>query len=402
MSRFPKLTETFVLDEMLAVERQGIAIEVYPLQRDRGGVVHPAAAALVERAHFRPLLSWAIVAAHLYYLWHRPRAYLATWWTLLRSTWGSARYFFGALAFFPKAVAFARHMQECGVTHVHAHFASHPAAVAFVVHGLSRIPYSFTAHGSDLHRDPHMLREKVAGAAFVVAISRYNRSVVLETCGEAVRDKLAVIHCGVDTRAFRPKQRRCDPGRPLRVLCIGTLHEVKGQRYLLDALARLRQRNRPWECHLVGDGPDRSMLERHARQLGIASAVHFHGPCPRERVMELLDRCDVLAAPSVPTRDGRREGIPVVLMEAMASGLPVVASRLSGIPELIEHGVSGWLAEPGDVQSLVAALELLLGDPRLRRRLGRAGRAKVEREFDLERNAHTLAQHFIAEVPECA
>jgi colanic acid/amylovoran biosynthesis glycosyltransferase len=165
MSRFPKITETFILYEMLAVEGKGVEVEVYPLVRERTELMHPEAKQYLERAHFQSYLSWSLVRSHLYFLRHKPRVYLGTLGTLLRANWSSPRFFTRAIGLFPKAVHYARLMAADGVTHIHAHFASHPAAAAFVIHRLVNIPYSFTAHGSDLHRDRHMLPEKVSEAA---------------------------------------------------------------------------------------------------------------------------------------------------------------------------------------------------------------------------------------------
>jgi colanic acid/amylovoran biosynthesis glycosyltransferase len=396
VSRFPKITETFVLYEMLAVEQAGLQIELYPLQRERTTLMHAEAEPFVERAHFQPLLSWPIVRAQVEFLRRKPRAYLAALWTLVRANWGSLRYLGGALAFFPKTVYFAQSMAAQGVTHLHAHFASHPAAAAWLIHRLVGIPYSFTAHGSDLHRDRHMLREKVAEAAFVVPISHYNREIIVETCGEQSRDKVIVIRCGVDPAVFQPHTAptRFEQGLGrFTILCIGTLHEVKGQTYLIEACRRLREQSIAFDCHFLGDGPDQTMLEAQVKAAGLVDVVHFHGRVTRDDVARLLQQADVVATPSVPSRDGRREGLPVVLMEAMCSGVAVVASRLSGIPELVEDEQCGLLCPPGDVEALAAALQRLYHDGALRQRLGQAGRKKVLAEFDLYQNAAALAHH---------
>src|SRR5215831_17552064 len=171
MSRFPKLTETFILYEMMAIRQQGVQVEVYPLLREREALMHPEAVQFVESAHFQPFISFPIVRANLHFLWKKPLVYLKTLWDLLHANWGSFNFFTGVIGVFPKTVLFAYQMRADKVQHVHAHFASHPAAAGFIIHRLVGIPYSFTAHGSDLHRDRHMLREKVAEAAFVAAIS---------------------------------------------------------------------------------------------------------------------------------------------------------------------------------------------------------------------------------------
>ena len=400
MSRFPKLTETFVLDEILELERSGFRVEVFPLWRESAEVIHEAARPVVARAHFTPLLDLEILHDNLRALWRAPRRYLGALGTLLVANRGSLRYGLGALASFPKAVSFARRMRALGVDHVHAHFASHPAAVAFVVGRLSQIPWSFTAHGSDLHREQAMLAEKVAEARFVVAISDYNRDFILEHVGGTWRDKIRVIHCGVDLAALQPDASRgvdpktVSPAAPLEIVCVGTLHEVKGQRYLLEACAGLVRRGIDWRCHLVGDGPDRKPLEALASRLGIVDRVVFHGACERAAVHALFASADVAVAPSVPTADGRREGIPVVLMEAAAWGLPLVASRLSGIPEIVGDDETGLLAEPRDVPGLEAALARLASEPETRQRLGSAARRRVEEEFQLSHNVAQLSREF--------
>lgn len=397
MSRFPKITETFILYEMLAMEKLGVTVEVYPLRRERTKVVHPEAVDYVKRAHFEPLVSWPLLKAHLRYLRTQPTVYLHTLWTLLRANWGSMRYFFGALDLFPKAVYFAELMEAEGIEHIHAHFASHPAAAAFVIHRLTGIPYSFTGHGSDIHRDRHMMREKVEEAAFAVTISNYNRDIIVNECNGQMHDKVLVIHCGVDTQLFQPRTAPTpyeQGAGPFAILCIGTLHEVKGQTYLIDACRQLKAQGIDFVCHFAGDGPDLDKLQKQAAQAGLTEAMRFHGRLKREEIVNLLHKADVVVAPSVPTRDGRREGIPVVLMEAMGSTVPVISTRLSGIPELVEHGKSGLLTEPGDVDALAAALVQLYQDPALRQRFGQVGRAKVTGEFDLTINAAQLAHYF--------
>lgn len=348
VSRFPKLTETFVLNEILAVEKQGIEIALYPLLKERADKMHPEAERWVRRAHYTPFINPAIVSANLYFLLRKPGTYARTFWNLLWSTRGSARFFKGALAFFPKSVYLARKMAADGITHIHAHFASHPAAAAFVIHRLTGIPYSFTAHGSDIHRDQHMLAEKTAEAAFVVPISLFNQEVILRACGGKFSDKMQVIHCGVDTSRFQPNGKHPTGQKPLQIVCIGTLHEVKGQTHLIEACQILKEMGAVFSCHFIGDGPDLAELSRQANEAGLSEQVIFHGRLDQPEIIQFLHQADLLVAPSVPSKDGRREGIPVVLMEAMACGLPVVSSRLSGIPEIVDDGVNGFLVEPGD------------------------------------------------------
>lgn len=398
VSRFPKLTETFVLYEVLAMRELGLEVELFPLRRERTTVLHAEAQQVVETARFTPLLfSWQLVWAHLYFVVTRPWTYATTLATVLRANLGSPRYLAGVIAYFPKAGLLAWQMQQLGIQHLHAHFASHPAAVAYIIHRLVGIPFSFTAHGSDLHRDRHMLREKVAAASSVVTISQYNRHIIEQECGDESTPKIRVIHCGVDTDKFVFRSTESAFAReagPFKIVCTGTLHEVKGQTYLIDACRELHNRQLDFECHLIGDGPDRQSLQRQADEPGLAERIIMHGRLPHDEVAKHLQSADVLVAPSVPTNSGRREGIPVVLMEAMSSGVPVIASDLSGIPELVIDDDTGLLTPPRDAASLSTALIRVYSDPALRERLARRARLKVEEEFDLSMNARQLAACF--------
>ncbi|MGH2451431.1 MAG: glycosyltransferase, partial [Candidatus Limnocylindria bacterium] len=268
-------------------------------------------------------------------------------------------------------------------------------AAGFVVRRLTGIPYSFTAHGSDLHVDRHMLREKVDEAAFVVAISEFNRNVILRECGEDVAGKLVVVHCGVDTQLFRQRDTT-PPDRPFTVICVGTLQEVKGQAHLIEACRLLAGEGIDVTCMLIGKGKDRSVLERRIAEAGLEGRVSLAGSLKRADVAEVLRSAHVLVAPSVATKRGKREGIPVALMEAMSGGVAVVASDLSGIPELVEHEATGLLVPPRDSTALAGALRRLHDDPALRERLALAGREKVEREFDVRASAAELVRRFRA------
>jgi colanic acid/amylovoran biosynthesis glycosyltransferase len=390
MSRFPKLTETFILAELEAMDRVGVRIELFPLLRQRGEPVQPAAERWVQRAHYLPFISPSILRAQWWFLRDRRRRrhYVQAFLDMIAGTWRSPNFFFGGLGIFPKVARQALEMRELGVDHVHCHFANHPALAGWLIHRLVGIPYSFTAHGSDLHVDRTMLPAKVREAAFVVTISGDNRAVIEATAGPTSDAKIDVIHCGVDPAAFRPIDRTVDG--PLRIVAIGTLHEVKGQVHLVEACRLLAERGLAFQCRFIGEGPDREGLQARIDEYGLAEHVTLVGRMTSDAVAAELAASDVLAAPSVPTRGGKREGIPVVLMEAMATGLPVVASRLSGIPELVTDGVSGLLVPPGDDVALADALAALAADPALRARLGAAGRDTVLRDFDVDRNAAAL------------
>ena len=279
-------------------------------------------------------------------------------------------------------------MEAEGIAHVHCHFSNHPAAAGFVVNRLTGIPYSFTAHGFDLHVDRHMLREKVAEAAFVVAVSEYNRKLILEECGEPASARLAVIHCGV-----LPPGESAGPERPFSVLCVGTLHEVMGQAYLIEACRLLTEAGFDVTCTLVGDGPDREALVRQIATKGLEGRVAIDGRRPRAEVAELLGRAHVLVSPSVPTAEGKREGSRSCSWRRWPA-----ASRSS--PAASRESRSSWrtgeqgCSPPRDPAALAGALQRLHDDPALRESLAGAARDLVEREFDVRKNAGELVRRF--------
>jgi glycosyltransferase involved in cell wall biosynthesis len=217
---------------------------------------------------------------------------------------------------------------------------------------------------------------------------------MVNECGESYRHRIEVIHCGVDTGQFQWQERRREPGALFQILCVASYEEVKGHRYLVEACRLLEDRSIPFTCHLVGYGPLQQQVEQHIETLGLEAQFHIHGGLPREKVLQMHTLADVLVLPSVPTRSGKKEGIPVVLMEGMSSGLPVISSRLSGIPELVQDGKTGFLVAPCDIVGLADALETLYRDPELRRRMGLAGREFVMAEFDLKQNARKLFSVF--------
>ena len=408
MSRFPRLTETFILYEILALRRRGLDVQIYPLLRerktrvhpdgastlrkavdllsgeDREIVMHPEARTLLSRVHYTPLFNWAIGRAVGHAFLRHPVNFLATLGAIVTHNLGSANYLLGGLAIFPKAVFLGAEMRRTGITHIHAHFANHPAAAAYVIRRLFNIPYSFTGHGADLQVDQHMLRQKVATAAFVRAISDDGRRLMALHATATDRDKIVVVPCGVDTEAFAGARWPRDRAGPIQLLCVATLYEVKGHAVLFEALGRLRDNGVEVYCRLVGDGPDRKVLEANVETSRLTAMVEFLGQRTRDEIIGLMGNADILVVPSIPTSSGRREGLPVVIMEAMSAELPVVASAISGIPELITDGVNGLLVPPQDGEALAGAIIRLGSDHELRQRIVASGLARVRERYDFD------------------
>ncbi|HEX6287606.1 MAG TPA: glycosyltransferase [Herpetosiphonaceae bacterium] len=389
MSRFPTISETFILYEILELERLGLHVEVFPLIQEHDHVQHPEARAVIERVHYSPFLSVDVLRAQWHWLRRRPAAYLRAWKAALRGNLGSWSFLLRALVVVPQAALFARQMQDLGVEHIHAHWATHPALAAYVIRRLTGIPYSITAHAHDIYEEQAMLEEKLRQASFVVTISDYNRRFLQELYGPEIADKIAVIRCGVDPAVFQPAPAKPDQ-RPFTIICVASLRDYKGHPYLIEACAQLKAQGIQFRCLLVGEGQDRPQIAAQIARLGLSDWITLLGHQPRQRVSKLVADADVMVLPSVTTRTGKKEGIPVALMEALATEKPVIATAISGIPELIEDGRTGLLVPERDTPSLAQAIRRLYDDPELRRQLGAAGRAKVLQEFNLQQNTAAL------------
>ena len=398
VSRFPKISETFILSEILALEDLGLPVTLFSILRENEDAIHPHAAEILPSVRFARLLSGEVIASQSYWLSRSPLRYVRAWW---RAIWGnrsSLGFLLRALMIVPLAAHFAREAMRLRIDRMHGAWATHPALAAYVIHLLTGIPYSFTVHSHELYIDRTMLGEKIEHAEFFTTISDYNRQMIADLYGHEAERKLSVVHCGVRTDIFRPPLHTRKSG-PFTIVCVASLERHKGHTVLLEACAELRRRGLEFRCQLVGDGEDRPMLEHLAANLGVANQIEFLGHQPSPRVLDLLQHADAVTLQSVMLPNGMSEGIPVSLMEALATERPVVASNLRGIPELVEHEYSGLLIPPGDSRALASALLRIYDDPELARRMGRAGRQKVMREFDLRLCAAQMYESFTGQVP---
>lgn len=406
VSRFPLVTETFILREIDELERQGQPVVLVPLIRERADVIHPEAMPWIDRALYTRFLSPAILAANLRSLSRRPGRYLGTLWSLVLGTLPSPSFLVRSVLLFPKAVYLGEELHRRGVAHVHAHFATHPATMAWVASRLFPLTFSFTAHAHDLFVDSTFLGDKARDARFVRAISEFNQRWLVERWPE-IEGEIAVIRMGIPIERYLPAEERDSSGPathseaegPPLVLCVAALKPYKGIPVLLEACELLRGRGLELRCRIVGEGPERQGLERAIRERGLGESVELLGARTQEEVAELMARARLVVLPSVVAPDGQMEGLPVVLMEAAAAERAIVAPELSGIPELVEHGESGLLFPPGDARTLADHVEDLLRDPERARRLARQARRRVDEEFRLEDTAAALLRRIDPENP---
>jgi colanic acid/amylovoran biosynthesis glycosyltransferase len=391
MSRFPQVTETFILDDIVGLRRLGLRVEVFPLLRERAAVMHEGVQAVADSAHYPRLLSLGALVAQLHWLRRRPGAYARAWARALAGNARSPKFLSRAVVSVPLAAQMALEMERLGVEHIHAHYATHPTLAAYVVRELTGIPYSFTAQAHDIYVERPMLAEKIRAASFVVAISDYNRRLLADLYGEEAARKTHVVRGGIDPELFGPRGAY-ESGDPFRIVCVASLQEYKGHRYLVEACARLAAEGIATRSLLVGEGEERSRLEAQIADLSLGDRIELLGAQPRHRVAEVLKFADAVALPSIVTRSGKKEGIPFALMESLAMEIPVVATDISGVPELVEDGVTGLLVPQRDPAALAAAIRRLVEDPELGRRLGAAGRERVLRDYNIHRNQTILLE----------
>jgi glycosyltransferase involved in cell wall biosynthesis len=404
LSRFPVVTQTFIVRELDELERQGMRVILVPLLRGRDAVVHREAEPWTRRALSAPLLNFRILAENLRVLLRRPGRYLSTWLGMAWDLRTHPKDLLALLTLFPKSVWLGRRLRGFGVRHVHAQFATHAAAAAYVMSRVhadtgSDLPFSVTVHGSDLFIHQAGLARKLGAAEFVRVISEYGARFLLERLGSHLdADRVRVIHCGVDPNRFErePGSGRAGFERHARVVSIAALLPNKGVRYLVEAIAQLRAESLDVHCDVIGEGPRRGELERRIRRSGLLGVMRLVGNCPEEEVAQALSTADLFVLASVVSADGKREGIPVSLMEAMATGLPVVATRLAGIPELVVDGSTGRLVEPGNSVALARAIRAILEDPPGSGALAVAAREKVRAEFTLSECGRGLASEIDA------
>lgn len=327
-----------------------------------------------------------MLRAHLRTLLRRPLAYAATLWHAIRLGGWDVRRAASHAWYFAEAVVAGDYLVRAGVGHFHTHFASTPALIAA---RLFRLRFSLTIHGPDEFNDVaafHMA-EKVAQASFVATISGFASSQAMRASAPRHWDKIHALPLGVDPEDFAPRPRP-DAAEPFKILCVGRLAAAKAHHILLAAIARLVATGRKVELTIVGDGPERKSLEQAIVERRLNGAVRLAGPCNHDRVIDFYGRTDAFALASFA------EGVPVVLMEAMAMKVPCVATWIAGVPELIRDGIDGLLAPPADPEALAAALARLMDDPALRERLGDSARRRVLECYDLKRNSARLGETF--------
>ena len=378
--QYPRATDTFIQREVAALRTQGHHVQTFAVRAPAPSDQAPQGLAEARRTTIYLLPPRGFARAHLREWLASPGRYLKA----IGLAWRTCPPGLGAilkqLAYFVEAGLLAAQMRKLALTHLHNHFADSSCSVAMIAAEIGGFSFSFTIHGPAefFEMSRWRLDEKVGRARFVVCISSFCRSQVMIAAAPADWDKLRIVHCGVDVRLFPARRHE---GRGRRLLFVGRLAPEKGCLVLIEAVAQLSDVT----LDIVGDGPSRAALRERAAALGLADRVVFHGYMDEAGVRQRLAEADVFVMASFA------EGVPVVLMEALAAGVPAVATRIAGIPELIEDGLTGLLVPPAEPTAIAEAVRRLLEDSGLRNRLAATGREKVEREFNLGTECERLA-----------
>lgn len=399
---YPAISQAFVLREIRNLRRLGFTVDTFSVLR----ATSEHLLALADREEERSTVSllpcdWRRLGrAHLAALRH-PIAYART---LFRAIWDGGpglKPRAKAAGAFAVAVVVWHEMRRRGSRHVHTHFAGTPTHVAWLASelgsaqdGAGEWSWSVTVHGPVEFYDVTAFRlgERLRQARFVAAISDFARSQIMALADPSEWSKVHIVRCAVDASEFEAVDRRGRPGT--EILSVARLAPVKGQQFLLEAVAALRERGHPVHLTLVGEGDMRPALSQLAERLGVADSITFAGAVGQDDIRAFYADADIFCLSSFA------EGLPVVLIEAMATQLPVVATRIAGIPELVEHEVNGLLVSPARADRLADAVERLVAGEELRLRLGQAGRDKVVAEYDPRVSAARLARLLRGQSPE--
>ncbi|MAS43508.1 MAG: colanic acid biosynthesis glycosyltransferase WcaL [Rhodobacteraceae bacterium] len=384
---YPRATDTFVWREAQALRALGADVRACTIRRtDAAHIVgeeqtrEQASAFHVQETAKSPA---RLLGAHAALLKRNARRWLSAVKLAVKTCPPGAKEGLWQLFYFLQAGVLARKLVDDGIVHLHNHFGNSSCTVAMLAAEMAGIPFSYTMHGPAIFFEPIKWRidEKIARAAFVACISRFCRAQGMIFANPRHWEKMRIVHCGVD-----PAMYDAPPGGAggKRAIFVGRLAAIKGVRVLLEAFAALRAAHPDATLTLVGDGTERAGLEAEAARLGLSEAVAFAGYRSQAEVADLLKTSDVFVLPSFA------EGVPVVLMEAMAAGLPVIGPLVAGVPELVEDGISGFTVFPGDPAQLTDRLDRLFSDAAARTAMGAAGRAKVAAEFDAAAEAGWL------------
>jgi len=391
---FPSLTETFIYREVVELKRRGFDIVTYSLRKPSITEVSAEALGLYESTYYLlPARIPAVVRSHLGYVGTRPLTYAAAAFKMITGTHKHWRDRVRSLMHFGEGVAIASKIRNDHVVHIHAHYASQAASVARAVHLLTGIPYSFTGHAHDIWHDRLLLPEKLREARFVVTCSEAGKEALCNSPPDGLHPQVHVVYHGIDVDEF-PWHENPGTREKNLILSFGRFTGEKGFPDLIRACAIMKAWGFPFRCTIVGEGEERETLRDLVASLHLSHEVNLAGAVPQERIREFYRRAWIFALPCVDTPDGNRDGIPNVLMEAMAMGVPVITTGNSGQPELIEDRKHGFMVAAHAPEELARTIMSVCHDGQLHRATAKEARKRIEQMFDSRKTIQPLIALF--------
>ncbi|HEY9739731.1 MAG TPA: glycosyltransferase [Coleofasciculaceae cyanobacterium] len=392
VNQYPKVSHSFIRREIAGVEACGLQVGRFSIRSKGSELVDEVDKLEQELTQVvlgigKVRLLFALLRVAI----TRPARFLSALWLMLRVGWNSERGVLRHFAYLAEACVLLGWFSQKGIAHVHAHFGTNSTTVAMLCHALGGPTYSFTVHGPEEFdkAEAIALPEKIKRADFVVGVSSFGKSQLYRWCDYKQWSKIHVVHCGVDD-LFLTQAHTPIPDQP-RLVCVGRLCEQKGHLILVEAAGRLAAEGLPFKLILVGDGPLRPQIEAMIAQLGLQDHIEITGWASNPEVQQQILASRVMVLPSFA------EGLPVVIMEALALSRPVISTYVAGIPELVEPGTCGWLVPPGSVESLTEAMRAALQLPVEKlEQMGKVGAKRVAEQHDAVIEASKLATLFRA------
>lgn len=389
---YPGLTTTFIDREIRALQQQGVNVRVIAIRKPHT-ILSSDQEELQKKTNYLIPIAWIkFIVSHLRFVIQKPSIYFGTLFELIRNPHPDLSTRLKTVLHFIEGVYAAQLIAEYHCDHLHAHFVDRASTVAFVAGRLLNLPYSVTAHANDIYINPILLPLKLSQASFVATCTDYNRQHLQKIVPLNV--KLHRLYHGLDLETYQPNPDQSTHLIPT-ITAVGQLKEKKGFQYLLKACQILKSKDYIFNCQIIGEGSLREELEQQIHELSLENFVVLRGALPHESVIEEYQHSTMFVLPCMTGSDGDRDGIPNVILEAMAMQLPVISTQHSGIPEVIKSGVNGLLVPPADEQALAHAIARLIDDPFLRTQFGQFGRRTVTERFNSMQNAGRLLDEMV-------
>ncbi len=385
VSLFPCWSETFIVREINALKELGAEIRILSLKNSaeeivqndtkllNNDVIYPSGIITISLKAIvtfikSPVINTSILFSLIKTLYPHPLSLLKsiyTWWLSL---------------------GMVNDIKSLNINHIHAHWATYPSTSALIIAKNTKIPFSFTSHAHDIFLEDHMLRRKISESKFSVTISNYNKARLSSQLMMDIENKMHVIHCGIDINTYR----FIDSDREANtIIAVGRLDYIKGFSVLIEACKLYKSKNSLFNCKIIGNGPLKNELQTQINKNSLSEHVQLVGVMPQEQIKKLLSKSTLFVLPSVVTKSGDMDGIPVALMEAMATGLPVISTTVSGIPELIENKINGLIVEPENPEALAHAIEQIL-DSKMSKEYSTKARKTIETDFSIKTESTKL------------